>query len=577
MMLPGSCWKLSGASHWSPGPTKVSKKSQVRRARCRSVTRSDGDSGSLATSCALMRRAISGERIQRRRVAPQGSTEGRPIPSIAPAQVARATASHLSPEDASGALCEGASRVGGCHPLKQVLAGDRHADDGAHDRVGRDPRFVREKHDTQRPAAQGPPAIVVEERRSRDGQRNEQWSEHQRLGAAEEGPAKEEEREQGRGEEAPPQVVGDLPAVDDREAVRHQLLARGRDEGKDPRKQLPVSADPSVQATSEGQVVLWVLLEDDDVGGEGGPSVDAFEKVVAGQGVLGDPPFEAAHERVDFVDTLSDVRPGTERVLIHVRGCAGIDVERRIAAPDPAEKRRGTIDRRGFDPGLGDGVSRGNPPASRVEPCGMERMSGKPDELAHRTERELGVGVERNDEANASQARSIAKVVLVARRRVAPQEAIELLELASFALPSHEAALSRAPSGFAVQDVKGSLRRRLVFRVELADDFLGVRQNICVVRQDGRVSGIAQQHECKGRIRTGQIVKLELSEQAVEVLATRDESGYHDHGAAIRRHPLGEIALRERPRAEKPAHPPDGQCDGDRDDREDQQGAGDSP
>ena len=67
--------------------------------------------------------------------------------------------------------------------------------------------------------------------------------------------------------------------------------------------------------------------------------MDAFEKVVAREGVLWHAAVEAAAKRLDVIGALADIDAGPEQVLIHIGDGAAIDVDGGIAGEPSSEPR----------------------------------------------------------------------------------------------------------------------------------------------------------------------------------------------------------------------------------------------
>ncbi len=94
----GSSWKLSGGRKASSGPTKVSKKRQVRRAVERRTWRSEGERSCVVDGRGgrLTQRAASGERAQTSaNGAAIAACSGRRSAMRAPAATARVTGARI--------------------------------------------------------------------------------------------------------------------------------------------------------------------------------------------------------------------------------------------------------------------------------------------------------------------------------------------------------------------------------------------------------------------------------------------------------------------------------------------------
>src|SRR5207244_2477471 len=98
------------------------------------------------------------------------------------------------------------------------------------------------------------------------------------------------EEEKGRGDQASPQVVEDLPASEKRETVARETSAR-RDHREEPEEDLPVAAHPAMQAPRVREDVPRIVVDDLHVGDERGAGEEAFEEVVRKEPVLRHAPF----------------------------------------------------------------------------------------------------------------------------------------------------------------------------------------------------------------------------------------------------------------------------------------------
>ncbi len=350
-------------------------------------------------------------------------------------------------------------RVGGARPLEQVPAGDHLSHQRAADRVDHHRRLVGGEGDRQGAAPQAlePHPAPARERgqEGRDEERQRPDRQRQRA-AGQPGPGEQEEGHQQRAEHAAAEVVGDLPAVDQRELVRQPAPQRGGHPGQQPRQQLPVAAHPAVHAHRVAGVVGRVALEEDDVGRERGSPVDALEEVVADERVLGHAVLHAPHEGIDLVDALADVDAGAEQVLVQLGARVGVDVEADVAREQAREDRRPGARRRRLDARLHDGVAGDDAAGARLEDRPVEGVREQAHQAVGAPHRQLGVAVEGDHEAGLLQALGVADVHRVAGLGVSAEQAVELLQLAPLALPAHVTLLGRVPPRRPVEEVKGA-------------------------------------------------------------------------------------------------------------------------
>ena len=95
----------------------------------------------------------------------------------------------------------------------------------------------------------------------------------------------DEQQQRRRRQQAAPQVVEDLPAGDERQAIARHAAPR-RHEWKQPPQDLPVAAHPAVLPPRVGQHAGGIVVHDLDVGDERRARVEPLEQVVREQRVL---------------------------------------------------------------------------------------------------------------------------------------------------------------------------------------------------------------------------------------------------------------------------------------------------
>src|SRR5690606_5109330 len=134
------------------------------------------------------------------------------------------------------------------------------------------------------------------------------------------------------------QVVEDLPARQDREAVR-LTAARSPHMWCQPSDELPVAADPAVLASCEREVVAGIVVVDRDVRREAGTRVAAFDQVVREQGILREPAVCRGLERIDVVDAFAGVAALAVQVLVDVGYGCRVRIDARMPGIDRREAR----------------------------------------------------------------------------------------------------------------------------------------------------------------------------------------------------------------------------------------------
>ncbi|TMQ68583.1 MAG: hypothetical protein E6K81_16510, partial [Candidatus Eisenbacteria bacterium] len=170
-----------------------------------------------------------------------------------------------------------------------------------------------------------------------------------------------------------------------------------------------------------------------------------------------------------MVEPLAGEAAFAEQVLIGVgdRGRVGIDPG--VPGIDAREQRAGRTRHRDAHPGLEDRIALDDPPERGVEARAIERVLDHADQLTRRIARQAGIAVEREAVADARQDGRIAPPYGEARVGGAPQQPVELLDLAAFALPTHPHPLAAIPTAGAVEQVEAVRGPGRVTRVERID------------------------------------------------------------------------------------------------------------
>src|SRR5206468_3566702 len=113
--------------------------------------------------------------------------------------------------------------------------------------------------------------------------------------------------------------VQNLPAIDSRQRVeRTTLLLSIRNSRQDPRRNLPIAADPAVLPLAVAGVVIRKLLEEFHVGRQSHANMGSFDEIVTEQPLLRETPGQYFGEGLDVVDGFPVIDCGAEYVLIDV-------------------------------------------------------------------------------------------------------------------------------------------------------------------------------------------------------------------------------------------------------------------
>src|SRR5204863_2513956 len=124
---------------------------------------------------------------------------------------------------------------------------------------------------------------------------------------------------------------------------------------------------------------------------------------------------------------------------------------------------------RDADPGLEDPVALDDAPERVVNARAIERVLDYTDQLSRSIAGQAGVTVERDAVADARQDLGIAHPDCETRIGGAPQQPVELLDLAALTLPAHPDALAAVPAASAMEEVEAVGRAGRVARIECLD------------------------------------------------------------------------------------------------------------
>ena len=160
-----------------------------------------------------------------------------------------------------------------------------------------------------------------------------------------------------RRQQAAPEVVENLPARDERQAIALQAGAR-RHERKQPPQDLPVAAHPAVLPPRVREHARRVVVHDLDVGHERRARVEALEQIVRQQRVLRHASVERRGERVDVVQSLAGEDALVEEILVDVGDGGRVRIDAGVAGVRAREERSRRARHRHADARLQDAVAR---------------------------------------------------------------------------------------------------------------------------------------------------------------------------------------------------------------------------
>jgi hypothetical protein len=462
-------------------------------------------------------------------------------------------------------------------PFEEPLLRDRQPDQRHRDRVDHPRRLVHQeggRHEElrERGAQLLPPGLEPEAERlggQRQGeqaqQRRQEREREDRQGAqrpppgrpGEGRPAGGEQEHHHGGDEAPAQVVEDLPAADDREPVPFHAPA-GRHPGEQPEQDLPVAPHPAVLPAHVGDHARRIVVDDLDVADQRGPRVKAFEEVVGQQRVLRDSVAEGGEEGIDVVEPLPRVDALAEEILVRVGHRGGVRVDAGVARVDAGEERSRRAGEGDAHPGLEDAVPLRDPALRQIEAGPVERVEDDPDQLLGSVAREPRVPVERDAEADLRKDRDVAHLGRVAGVAGAAEQPVELLDLSPLPLPPHPPVLLRVPQPRPMEQEESVIASLAQARVEGFDPLAGGVEQLGVPGGLGRrrVDEVAEDREVDVGIHVADRLHLEVLEKPLDVLRARQQRGDDDHRPAFGRDASGQVEPRQRLRADEPHHGP---------------------
>ena len=166
-------------------------------------------------------------------------------------------------------------------------------------------------------------------------------------------------------------------------------------------------------------------------------------------------------------------------------------------------------------------------------------MSHLPYQTPHRVARQPGIRIEGDDVADIGRDRRAAAAGREKGRiGRAAKQLVQLVELATLALPPHPMFLAVAPDPSPMEQQEAVARRSGTVQTIQPCDALprDVEERGVSRRVLGRCIGpVREQGEVQLEVRRGQIVDLEALDVFLDGRGSREQGGHHDHGAQMRR------------------------------------------
>ena len=280
--------------------------------------------------------------------------------------------------------------------------------------------------------------------------------------------------------------------------------------------------------------------------------MDPLEQVVAQKRVVRCPVREATLERCDIEDSLPRVDALSEQVLVHVGHGVRVEVEPRVRFHDSREDRRVSPAGGRLEPGLEDRVA-GACPSVSVVPGPVQGVGQRRDQPHRGARGQVSVGIERDHVADSDELPEVTFHRPQARVVCAEKQAVELMQLASLALPAHPAPLGRVPLPGPVQQEKRDLPIPPVDGVQSGHALRRPLEDRLVRRRElgGSVGPVGEQSPPHVRVAVSLISHLEARQQGVHLLLVAHQDGNRDDRTSVSRDPVRQVELRQHPRRDQ--------------------------
>ena len=298
-----------------------------------------------------------------------------------------------------------------------------------------------------------------------------------------------------------------------------------------------------------------VVLDQFDIGGQGGTRVGPFEEIVAEHGVLADAVLERRLHGVDVVEPLAGEAALAEHVLIEVGHGEDVWVHAAVDRTDALEERSLVAGRqRRRHARLQDAIAGNDAPGQRIEHGAVQRVAELADETRHRVAGHARVGVERHDIDDALRQRRVGGHER--RVAVAAQQQVELVQLAALAFPAHPAALGFVVEPAPVEQVEA---RRLCARIDgikACDAGVRVFEEFEIARAllILAVRPVREQCEMKVAVHVGEEMHLQIAHALLDLVARRDQRWHHDERPCLGRNAVLELVADQARRLEQEHH-----------------------
>ena len=329
-----------------------------------------------------------------------------------------------------------------------------------------------------------------------------------------------------RGNERAPQAVCQPKPVD--------RVQRPCAPGEDPRRVLPVAADPPVRPRAPCKRRGGEGIRELHVAEKAAVQVGALERVVAEDALLGQGIAAAAGEqRAHVEDALARKAAAVEAVHIQLSAYAAVGVAAAGTGEYARPVARACALQLGGHARVQQTVAVRDHAAPRVHDRAVERMEHRAHERACSARRQARVGVEREQICRAAQRRRIAGGT-VHRVRLPAQKLRKPEQRAALSLPCAPVPIGR-PCALAREEVKPPAIARVErfdLRARRAQD-RGVDRRVRVIRF--RQVGQQAERQILARVAVAEVILLQPRGERVRIVGAGEQRRDHAQGLALRR------------------------------------------
>ena len=262
-----------------------------------------------------------------------------------------------------------------------------------------------------------------------------------------------------------------------------------------------------------GEIVRGVVFEQSYICHQTDAPVDALKQIMAEERIFGHAAGQAALKSSHIIDALASIVTFTKKILVHVGYCPRVQIESGISSENPRKQRAVGTGWPDLHPRLEHRVPGDYFVAVRGKFGAVQRVRQGGDEAPRAIPGQTRIRIQCDNVLDLWQDSEISHLHAVGGL-LAPicNQAIELSQLAPFALPAHPAVLRWVPLPFTMEEVERSRSLPAIFLVESLDAGFETLKQHAVTRHIllWGVGEIGEQGKSQLRIRVAQKVKFQL-------------------------------------------------------------------